>query len=70
MEKKHIDIERLRKLEKSIGFLSKYVTPDNQIHHIGPNINTVNVTETKLLHELGEINKRRNSIIEQLTKIK
>lgn len=63
MVKKHIDIERLRRLEKSIGFLSVYKTPDDEVHHIGPNNETEDIELTKLFKELGEINIRRDEII-------
>lgn len=58
--------EKVQKLHKSTDFLNTYVTPDDFIDHIGPNINTENVYDTKLLRELGRINKRRLEIINQL----
>ena len=63
VRKKHIDIERLRRLENSIGFLSSYKTVDGEVHHIGPNNETEDVELTKLFKELGEINIRRSQII-------
>lgn len=61
--KKFIEISRLQNLQDSIGYLDNYTTPTDEIHHIGPNINTENVTETNLLRELGRINLRRMEII-------
>ena len=57
--KKFITIERIKTLEESIRWLSNYKTPKGEIHQIGPNINVEDVTKTKLLRELGEINIRR-----------
>lgn len=64
--KKCIEIERLRRLQTSIGFLDSYKTPVDEVHHIGANINTENVKKTKLLRELGRINLRREVIIKSL----
>lgn len=66
MNKKCIDIERLRRLEASIGFLRNYTTPIDEDHHIGPDIKTEDVELTKLFKELGNLNIRRNEIIEKL----
>lgn len=43
--------------------MSVYKTPDDEVHHIGPNIETEDVELTKLFKELGEINIRRDEII-------
>lgn len=66
--KKHLTLDKIQQLENSIGFLSNYKTPDNEEHHIGFNINCVDVKETNLLIELGRINKRREQIISELMK--
>jgi hypothetical protein len=70
MKNEYIPIDRLQRLQKSIKYLDTYLIPENKIHHIGPNINTINVKETKLLNELGKINKRRENIISELMSIK
>jgi len=66
MIKKFIDIDRIKRLQELINFLDSYKTSDTERHHIGPNINTENVRETKLLNELGRLNVRRDQIIEEL----
>ena len=66
MKKSYLTLERVKQLQESIGFLNDYKTPSDEIHHVGPNINTMNVEETKLLRELGEINIRREQIIKHL----
>lgn len=65
-QKFYLPLERLQKLQESVGFLDSYKTNPNEIHHIGPNINTENMTETNLLRELGKLNVRREEIIKQL----
>lgn len=67
INKRYITIERIKILQDSINFLDNYITPDNEIHYIGPNINTEDVNNTDLLRELGNINKRRKEIIKKLT---
>lgn len=67
IKKEYLTIEKVKALQESIGFLDSYKTPEDEtVHHIGPNINTEDVAETKLLRELGEINKRRQTIIETI----
>lgn len=66
--KKFITIEKIKILEEGFGWLSNYKTPKEEIHHIGPNINTEYIYETKLLKELGEINVRKEQIINELLK--
>ena len=62
-------IDRVKRLQNSIGWLDNYETPVDEIHHIGPNINTINVKESKLLRELGKINTRKKIIINELMSI-
>jgi len=64
--KSYIPIERVRALQESIGWLNTYESDNISECHIGPNINTIDVRETKLLRELGLINKRRKQIIFEL----
>jgi hypothetical protein len=66
MKKAFLSLEKIKNLQNVIGFLDNYKTPSNEMHHIGPNINTENVEETKLLRELGKINVRREQIIKKL----
>lgn len=40
MKKFYLTIERVKILQESVGFLDDYETPSDEIHHIGPNINT------------------------------
>jgi hypothetical protein len=65
-ERKFITKENLHKLSEYI--LERYTNKENEIVHVGPNVNTVDVKETNLLYELGQINKRRQEIIELLSK--
>lgn len=66
--RKFITIERVKSLHESINWLDDYETIDGEIHHIGANINTMDVNYTKLLNELGNINIRKKEIIKLLTK--
>lgn len=66
MKKAYLTLERLKILQEGFAYLDNYKTPSDEIHHIGSNINTENVEETKLLRELGEINIRREQIIKHL----
>ena len=66
MNKKYIPIERLRRLHESINFLDNYKPTEGEIHHIGNNINDIDVKNTKLLQELGELNIRKEKIINSL----
>ena len=69
MKKYYLQIERIKELHKTFGFLYKYITPSgDDIHHIGPNINTEDANKTELLRELGKINVRREQIINDLLK--
>ena len=65
-ERKYLTKEQIITLQESVGFLDNYITPDNEVHHVGPNVNTEDMKETLLLRELGEINLRRIQIIKQL----
>ena len=69
-DKKFITLERLQSLQESINYLDNYKIDYNVDVHIGPNINTINVKETNLLSELGQINIRREEIINKLCQIK
>jgi len=70
MKKYYLQIERIKELHKTFGFLDKYITPSgDEIHHIGPNIDIEDIEKTKLLRELGEINVRREQIINKLLKL-
>ena len=64
-EIKYLTKEKVIILQEIGGFLNNY-TSKNEIHHIGPDINTEDVKDTSLLKELGQINLRRNQIIEEL----
>ena len=66
MKNKFLTIERLKILDEGFNYLEHYTTPTDEIHHVGPNINTEDVQKTKLLRELGKINLRRTQIINEL----
>jgi hypothetical protein len=66
--KKFLTIEKIKTLEEGFNWLSEYKTPKEDVHHIGPNVNTEDVYETKLLRELGKINVRKEQIITELLK--
>lgn len=66
MKKAYLTLERVKKLQESIGYLYNYKTPSDEIHHIGCNINCEDMEETRLLRELGKINIRREQIIAHL----
>jgi len=65
--KKHITLDRLRELQKVICWVDNYLPPDdNEIHHVGKDLETIDEENTKLLIELGQLNLRRNKIIGKL----
>lgn len=68
MATKYISKEKLKVWQDRTSFLERYVNNDNVRITIGPNINTVEVKETNLLFELGQINRRREEIIKELSK--
>lgn len=64
-EPKHLDIKRVQSLQSFILFLDKYETHKTEDHSI--QVNAVKDEYlTELLLELGEINIRRNEIINYL----
>lgn len=64
--KKYISKERIKLVHESLGFLYTYEGESEEIHHVGPNIDVITQPDTDLLHELGEINRRRKDIISKL----
>lgn len=66
MTKKYLTLSKVAELHQTISFLDSYTPVVGETHHIGNDINTVDVENTKLLNELGEINVRRKQIIEIL----
>ena len=66
MKKQFITLDRLRKLQESMGWLDIYTNDIDSINHVGNDIDTVSVRETNLLYELGNINLRRKQIISEL----
>ena len=65
-EKKYISIPRLRILQENIGFIDNYLPNDDEVHHVGDDLETIDVENTNLLYELGQLNRRRNEIIDKL----
>lgn len=61
---------RLARLHDSINFLSEYM-PDKWANHIVTVDDTDNVLlrKTQLLYQLGELNKLRSQLIQELTTI-
>lgn len=71
LEKTHfIDQTKLAKLQNSINFLSEYM-PDKSANHIVTidHTDTILLRKTQLLHQLGELNKLRSQLIQELTTI-
>lgn len=64
---KHIEKNRVEKLQEFIAFLDNYKTPTNAFHEIRIN-GERNTYYTDLFFELGKINLRRDEIIKEITK--
>jgi len=64
--RKFLSIEKVNKLEETIMFLQNYLPVEGEEHHIGSDIDTIDEVPTKLLKELGELNMRRNEILNKL----
>ena len=70
MEEKYITLEKLKQLEESIGYLTNYIEPEGEDHWVREKTEDggwgeYDVTTTRLLSELGEINKRKIQILEE-----
>lgn len=69
METTYLTLKKLKALHESINWLGYYTTPSNEKHEIRNDDKiTVDPESTKLLNELGQLNLRRDEIINQLTK--
>jgi len=68
MEKKYLPLEKAKKLEEVIGFLSHYKPVEGFVDHIGPSIEEVDEKYSQLLKRLGELNVERDEILEQFKK--
>lgn len=62
--------EKLANLQNSINFLSEYM-PDKFANHIVnvDHTDTILLRKTQLLYQLGEVNKLRSQLIQELTAI-
>lgn len=66
MEKKFLTLERVRKLEETIGFLTHYRPTEGEVHVIGTSLEEVDEKHTRLLKRLGELNVEREKILKEL----
>lgn len=68
MKTKFLPLKKIRLLEEAIGWLSSYKNnlPDEETHVVGESLEEVDLKSTLLLRELGELNIRRQQIIDQL----
>lgn len=69
MERRSISLIKAIRLEESIAWLSTIIPQEYEMFITDDN-NTELIEETNLLNELASINKRRNEIINELTKTK
>ena len=63
---KFLSLEKLLKLEETLGYLSTYLPVPDEKHVIGESVTNIDVELTKLFKELGEINSRRFDIIKKI----
>lgn len=68
MKKAFLPIKKVIVLHEIMSFLDTYMPIEGEVHHIGSDLDSVDVENTKLLNELGELNKRRKEVIELLMK--
>jgi hypothetical protein len=66
MEEKFICLKEIHYLQDSIGWLDEYQPRKNENHRITNNKFEKDEENTKLLLELGKINKKRNELIDEL----
>lgn len=69
LERRSISLSKAIQLEDSIGWLSRIIPQNYEMFMIDDN-NVELIEETKLLNELALLNKRRNEILDELTKTK
>lgn len=67
MERKSISLSRAIRLEDSISWLSRIIPQEYEMYIVDDN-NIELIEETKLLNELALLNKKRNEILDELTK--
>ncbi len=64
MSAKFLSLQKVQNLQTSISFLETYDGPGpDEIHHIGPSLESKDEALTDAFRELGEINKRRTELI-------
>ena len=67
LEKRSISLNRAIRLEDSISWLSSIIPQEYEMFIVDNN-NVELIEETKLLNELALLNKKRNKILDKLTK--
>jgi hypothetical protein len=63
-EKKYLPLEKIEKLQDSIGFLDTYKPVAGEEHFVANSMDAmVDIEMTVALRKLGEINKQRDELI-------
>lgn len=65
MKTKFLTLERARKLEETIGFLTHYTPIEGEVHVIGTTLEETDERFTQLLTRLGELNVEREKILKK-----
>ena len=66
MEQKFIPLEKIATLEEGFAWLSDYETVKDEKHKVARNEFERDIENTKLLVEIGQLNKKRKQLIAKL----
>ena len=69
MEKKFLSIDKIKKLEELIAWLSDYSydgSDGEEEHFVGESLDQIDIDKTILLRQLGELNAKRKVLIEKI----
>jgi uncharacterized membrane protein YjdF len=66
MEKKFLNIDKIRKLEELIAWLYSYESDGEEEHFVGESPDQIDIDKTILLKQLGELNAKRKVLIQKI----